>query len=150
MSVTLRGGAADDFAALADFWVAAWAASGFDIDFAARRPWLIEHLGEHVTAAGEILVGCAADGALIGFVAIDRRSGYLDQLCVAPAAQGRGVARALVDEAKRLSAGRIDLHVNADNPRARRLYQRAGFVAAGDAVSAMSGLPTLHLVWTRA
>ena len=150
MSVALRAGAADDFAALADFWVAAWAASGFEIDFAARRAWLIEHLAEHVAAGGGIVVACAADGARAGFVAIDRRTGCLDQLCVAPAAQGRGVARALIDEAKRLSPGRVALHVNAGNLRARSLYQRAGFVVAGEGVSAMSGLPTLHLVWTSA
>ena len=150
MSVTLRACAERDFADLADFWVAAWSATGLDIDFEARRSWLPRHLAQYLAEGVDIVVACAADGALVGFVTIDRRSGYLDQLCVAPAAQGRGVARALIDEAKRLAPGRVDLHVNADNPRARALYEHAGFVVAAEAVSAMSGLPTLLLVWTRA
>ncbi|MDE3174512.1 MAG: GNAT family N-acetyltransferase [Pseudomonadota bacterium] len=148
MSVALRAGAARDFAALAEFWVAAWAATGFDIDFEARRPWLLRHLAQLVEEGAEIVVACADGGAPVGFVTLDRRTGYLDQLCVAPAAQRQGVAAALIAEAKRLAPGRLELHVNVENPRARALYQRAGFVVAAEAVSALSGRPTLLLTWT--
>jgi putative acetyltransferase len=150
MSLTLRFYAGRDFTTLAEFWVAAWRGSGFDVNFEARRDWLQGHLAEMAGRGVEIIVACATDGSAVGFVTIDRRNGYLDQLCVAPAAQGRGVARALLDEAKRLAPGRVELRVNADNFRARAIYERAGFVVAGEGVSPTSGLPTLLLTWTSA
>ena len=148
MSVALRAFGETDFAEIADFWVAAWVATGIDVDFAARRPWLKAHLATMATEGVEIIVACATEGAVVAFVTIDRGSGYLDQLCVAPAAQGRGVARALVNEAKRLAPGRVALSVNADNAPARALYESAGFAVVAQGVSSMSGRPTLHLLWT--
>jgi putative acetyltransferase len=135
-----------DFAAIADFWVAAWEASGIAEDFAARRPWLQAHLDKLSAGGAAIIVACDADDAPVGFVTIDER-GYLDQLCVAPQAQRRGVARALIEEAKRRAPGRLELHVNQENTRARALYERAGFMVTGKEVSAMSGRPTLRMVW---
>ena len=38
-----------DFPAIADLWVAAWNASGFAIDFEARRDWLQTHLTGSLT-----------------------------------------------------------------------------------------------------
>jgi putative acetyltransferase len=136
-----------DLAPLADFWVAAWTATGLAIDFEARRPWLERHIASLLSAGVDIIVASDEAGAPIGFVTIDRASGYLDQLCVARQAQGRGVARALLDEAKRRAPARVELHVNADNARARDFYARAGFAAVGEAVSALSGLPTLRMEW---
>lgn len=49
--------------------------------------------------------------------------------------RGRGVGSALIDatlsEALRLGFQRIELDVNADNSRARALYEKAGFVREG-------------------
>jgi len=48
--------------------------------------------------------------------------------------RGRGVGRALLEEAIARSRGRFELlrlSVNADNPRARRLYERFGFRKVG-------------------
>jgi putative acetyltransferase len=143
----LRPFAPGDFEALADFWVAAWTATGIGIDFRARRPWLAEHIAGLLAAGADIVVACGHKGAPVGFVTLDRATGYLDQLCVAPHAQGQGVARALLSEAKRRSRGRLELHVNAENPRARAFYARAGFAAIGEATSALSGRPTLRMEW---
>ncbi len=78
---------------------------------------------------------------------IDPRLGALDQLCVAPAERGSGLAAALIDEAKSRSPGVIDLDVNEANLRARRFYEREGFRVIGQGVSPHSGLPTLKLRW---
>ena len=43
------------------------------------------------------------DGALVGFVTVDPKTIYLDQIVVAPEHWGSGIALALLDEAKRLS-----------------------------------------------
>ncbi len=96
------------------------------------------------------MVGLDADGRPAGFVTVDPASGYLDQLCVRPGEQGSGLAGALLDEAKRLSPGALELDVNEANERACRFYEREGFVAVTRGASAQSGLPTLRLRWTRA
>ncbi len=124
----LRGFEEGDLPALADLWVAAWERSGFAIDFEARRPWLVERLRAHRAAGGAIVVALGADDRPAGFVTIDPASGYLDQLCVHPGEQGSGLAGALLDEAKRLSPGAIELDVNEANERACRFYEREGFV----------------------
>ena len=128
-------------------WVAAWSATGFDIDFEARRPWLREHLAALDSRGVRILVGLDASGSPRGFVTLDVETGYLDQLCVARALQGAGMARMLLDEAKRLAPGRAELKVNADNSRARRFYEREGFVVTGHDESPLSGLPVLRMTW---
>jgi len=143
----LRPLAADDVPALLDLWVAAWRDIFPDIDFEARRPWLHERLRDIEAGYGAVVVGLGADGEPAGFVTIDVKSGYLDQLCVAPAARGSGLARALIGEAKRLSPGIIELEVNESNPRAIRFYEREGFVAVARGVSEASGLPTLRMRW---
>ena len=84
-----------------------------------------------------------------GFVTIDPKTGALDQLCVAPAERGSGLAAALLDEAKRRSPGVVELEVNEANARARRFYEREGFAIVGRGVSPLSGLPTLKMRWTR-
>ena len=67
------------------------------------------------------------DGALAGFVTVDPKTGYLDQIVVAPEAWGGSGRRRSLDEAKRLSPARLDLHVNKDNARAIRFYEKHGF-----------------------
>ena len=145
----LRGFEEGDLPALSDLWVAAWRETGFAIDFEARRPWLARRLEGHRASGGAIVVGLDGDGRPAGFVTIDPASGYLDQLCVAPVERGSGLARTLLDEAKRLSPGGIDLDVNEGNERARRFYAREGFVFVTKGASAQSGLPTLRLRWSR-
>ncbi|HAW25000.1 MAG: GNAT family N-acetyltransferase [Gammaproteobacteria bacterium] len=81
------------------------------------------------------------DGEVMGFYKAQRHVGrtahvaYLGTLAVAPEAQGRGVAIAMMQDAiSRLwQAGitRIELTVEADNPRAIALYERLGFVHEG-------------------
>jgi ribosomal protein S18 acetylase RimI-like enzyme len=56
-------------------------------------------------------------------------------LYVAPRARGRGVGEALVravlDEARRRGKSEVLLEVTSNNPAARALYERCGFVATG-------------------
>ncbi len=145
---TLRDFDERDLPTLADLWVAAWRASGFDIDFEARRAWIVQRFRAHRADGGAIVVGLDDDGRLAGFVTLDQESGYLDQLCVAPEARGAGLAKALLDHAKRLARGVVELDVNEANERACRFYQREGFVLVTRGASALSGLPTLRLRWS--
>jgi putative acetyltransferase len=144
---SLRDYGPRDLPAIEDFWVAAWAGAGFPIDFSARLPWLRAHLTKLAAEGVEIVVGLDGEGGPAGIVTIDPQTGHLDQLCIAPSAQGGGLARALLDEAKRRSPGQIHLDVNEQNVRACRFYEREGFAVVGRGNSEMSGLPVRRLVW---
>lgn len=132
---------------VADLWVAAWKTTGLPIDFDARRDWLVGRLDELDREGAVLLVGLDAQGRAAGLVTVDPATGYVDQLCVAPSERGGGLARALLDEAKRRAPGVVDLNVNVDNPRACRFYKREGFLGVGVGTSPLSGLPMLHLRW---
>jgi putative acetyltransferase len=143
----LRRFADADLSALIDVWAAAWSATGLPIDFEARRAWIDDRLRALRADGAEIVVGLDASDKPAGFVTIDPSSGYLDQLCVAPAERGSGLASALLDQAKSRSPGLVQLDVNEANARARRFYEREGFSIAGRGVSPHSGLPTLKMLW---
>jgi len=136
-----------DMDGVADLWVAAWKTTGLPIDFDARREWLVARLAQLAQEGAAILVGLDADGRPAGLVTVDPKSGAVDQLCVAPDERGGGLARALIDEAKRRSPDVVDIEVNLANPRARRFYQREGFVGVGVGAGVLSGLPTMRLRW---
>ena len=146
----LRAMAADDVAALTDLWVAAWRATGLKVDFEARRDWFVRRLGELAANGAVLIVAQDADGALAGLVTIQPENGHLDQLCVAPARQGSGVAALLLGAAKARAPGCVRLEVNAGNGRACRLYAREGFIETGCGVSSASGLPIVHMEWRAA
>ncbi|MFV0279332.1 MAG: GNAT family N-acetyltransferase [Rhodoblastus sp.] len=138
--------------ALLDLWVASWRATFPTIDFEARRQWFRAHLVE-CEAQGAILIGAFEDALkpgerkLIGFVLIDPKTGWLDQISVKPNSFGAGVGRELLNAAKRASPSTIRLDVNADNFRALRFYRREGFSRVGAGVNKLSGRETAVLEW---
>ena len=84
---------------------------------------------------------------VIGFVTVDPATGYLDQLVVAPEAWGAKLADVLIVAAKETAPAGLDLHVNQDNRRAIRFYERQGFTVSGKDVNALSGKPVLRMSW---
>ena len=87
------------------------------------------------------------DGALVGFVTVDPKIMYLDQIVVAPEHWGSGAALALLEEAKRLSPQGLDLLVNKDNARAIRFYEKHGFAYVGEDKNPVSGIPVNRMRW---
>ncbi len=136
--------AGDEDASIA-LWLATWQLTYPSIDFAARVDWWRERWRGELVPNANIVVA-EQSGELIGFVTI-YDGGYLDQLVVAPAQWGSGLAAALVDEAKRLSPTGVTLKVNADNFRAIKFYQRNGFLTTGEELNA-SGRAVLNMAWT--
>jgi putative acetyltransferase len=78
---------------------------------------------------------------------IDEKTGYLDQIVVAPEHWGKGIALALLDEAKTLSPASITLLVNKDNLRAIRFYEKHGFVYDGEDANPVSGIAVNRMAW---
>jgi putative acetyltransferase len=136
---------ADEDAAIA-LWQRTWQQAYPAIDFGARAGWWRERWRTELVPACAIAVAMAVE-TMVGFVTVDPRSGYLDQFVVAPEAWGSDAAVTLIDAAKALSPAGLDLHVNRDNARAIRFYQKHGFAIAGEEVNPRSGAPIYKMSW---
>lgn len=131
-----------------DLWVEAWARTMPDLDFQARRAWFVAHIAQMRDRGAEFICAFDADdGHMAGFITHEK-PGQIDQFAVAARDWGSGAAAALLDEAKRLSAGgSLMLDVNQDNPRAVRFYEREGFNRVGEGRNQSSGLATWRYEW---
>jgi putative acetyltransferase len=136
----------EDLAATLDVWVAAWQVAYPDIDFNARRGWTVDRIAELERTGSRSLI-VLKDGRIVGALVVNPDTGYLDQIVVATDCQGGGVAEALLAEARRLSPAGLALHVNQDNARAIRFYEKHGFIKAGEDVNPRSGAPIYNMRW---
>jgi putative acetyltransferase len=116
------------------------------IDFAARRGWFLGYLKD-LEAAGAKTICAFGTEHLSGFILLDEARGVLEQIAVSPELFGTGVSALLLDEAKRLCPSGLGLEVNADNLRAMRFYEKAGFERLEAAVNPISGLKTWRMRW---
>jgi len=137
--------ARDEDAALA-LWLRTWQTTYPDIDFAGRLDWWRKQWRDGLVLEANITIA-EEGGGMIGFVTVDPRTFYLDQLVVAPEHWGSGVGAALIAQAKRLSPGGLNLDVNTDNARAIAFYKKEGFIVTGDGFNAFSGRPVHHMIW---
>jgi ribosomal protein S18 acetylase RimI-like enzyme len=123
---------------LADFPVPDWRTARQIADADLRI--LLEAL-HHPDPRSSILVAEDVPGSVAGFVFTTTRQDYftgklhahIEVLTVLGPAQGRGVARALVDAAETWALGQgyshVTLNVFANNSRARAVYERLGYMA---------------------
>jgi ribosomal-protein-alanine N-acetyltransferase len=102
----------------------------FPDDAWAEATWWAELAGRPRRA---YVVEDAADGIIAGYAGLDLGGEVADvmTMAVAPAAQGRGVGRRLLDElvarAEADGAAYLMLEVRDDNAAARNLYETSGF-----------------------
>lgn len=145
---SLRPYRSDDFEASVTLWMQAWQTALPEIAFAKRLDWWRARWQNDLVPHNNIVIA-EAGGKLAGFVVIDPKTGWLDQLAVDPVQWGKGVATLLMDEAKRLAPALIRLDVNQTNGRAVRFYEREGFSRAGEGVNKHSGAATYLYEWRR-
>ncbi len=136
---------ADEDAAI-ELWRRTWQQHYPHLDFTARVPWWRERWRNELVPKAMVTVA-ECQGAVVGFVTVDPKTRYLDQLVVAPEAWGSDVAPVLMAEARRLSPAGLELAVNADNVRAIRFYEKQGFVVTGNDVNPISKAPILKMSW---
>ncbi|WNI24981.1 GNAT family N-acetyltransferase [Streptomyces sp. ITFR-16] len=103
----------------------------------------VAHVADELERArrGEVdyLAVCLPSGAPVAIGGVDYRvkegAGTLWQLAVHPALQSCGIGTFLIEAAEQRIAARglrrAELGVEEDNPRARALYERLGYVAFG-------------------
>ena len=144
--VSLRRYAAADETAAIELWRRTWQAAYPGIDFAARLDWWRARWRGELVPSAEIMLAVAGD-ELVGFVTVDARTGYLDQIVVAPERWGSDIAATLLAEAKHVSPAGLDLDVNTDNERATRFYTKQGFVVSGPRTNPISGKPLHRMSW---
>ena len=104
-SFTLRPYTPADEGAAIELWRRTWAHHFPHIDFNARVQWWRERWRQELVPVAHVVLA-EIDDALAGFVTVDPKTMYLDQIVVAPEHWGSPVALALLDEAKRLSPQR--------------------------------------------
>jgi len=147
LAVSLRPYDAKDEEAAIALWLRSWQATYPALDFASRLNWWRERWRNELTKSADIVVA-ETGGEMIGFVTVDPQACYLDQIVVAPEHWASGIGSALIAVAKQLSPSALELHVNTDNARAIRLYQKLGFAITGDGVNPISGKPVHRMRWT--
>jgi ribosomal protein S18 acetylase RimI-like enzyme len=106
------------------------------------RRWIRE------TVLGSAETWVAVEGQhLVGMMVVG--PGDLDQLYVAPDRLRSGIGRRLLDRAKERSPAGLSLYTFQVNDRARRFYERNGFVAEahGDGTGNEEGQPDVRYVW---
>ena len=143
--ITIRAATPADAAAVADVYLDSFRATyAFPLAHtdAEVRGWVREVL----VAGGDTWVA-AEDGRVVGMMVV--RPGELDQLYVAPDRLGAGIGRRLLDEAKRRSPAGLALYTFQVNARARRFYERNGFVVdrLGDGSGNEEGQPDVRYTW---
>jgi putative acetyltransferase len=127
-------------------WLRTWQAAYPQIDFTKRLEWWRERWREELVPSAEIVVADGGNG-IVGFVTVDPRTLYLDQIVVAPEHWGSDIGVRLMAEAKRLSPAGLDLDVNTDNARAIRFYEKQSFSISGAGVNPISGKPVHRMSW---
>ena len=100
-------------------------------------PWTLGNFRDSLAAGHDARLLRAPDGAVraysVAMTGVDET--HLLNLAVAPAAQGQGLARALLDalvaDARRCGHAKVWLEVRLGNARAHAVYRRYGFVEVG-------------------
>lgn len=135
-----------DFDDTVGIWMRAWQTAMPEIAFAKRVEWWRQRWQNDLVPKNAITIADIGDHPE-GFVVIDPKTGWLDQLAVEPVLWGHGVATALMGEAKRISPDGVRLDVNQTNPRAIRFYEREEFVRQSAGVNRHSGAATWLYEW---
>jgi GNAT superfamily N-acetyltransferase len=143
--ITLRPAAATDAGDVADVYLASFHAT-YDFPLAHTdeevRGWIRDVVG-----TGGTWVAVDPAGAIVGMMALE--PGVLDQLYVRPDRLGEGIGRRLLDVAKERSPDGLSLYTFQVNERARRFYERNGFIAEwfGDGSANEERQPDVRYVW---
>lgn len=122
--MNLRPARPDEAGAIARLWFESWAANGFE-GHPDTREMMIERVPRELAGRWEVTVA-EEDGRLLGFLALAPGEQRLDQIFIAPDAQGHGVGSALFELARSRFPDGFWLATRAVNVRARAFYERRG------------------------
>jgi GNAT superfamily N-acetyltransferase len=152
--IAVRAARPDDVATLVALMGEFYAESGFPLPEAAAARTFAALLADPTLGQLWLL---EADGAPAGYLALTLGfsmeygglRGFVDDLFVRAAARGRGLAAAALEEARRACEARgvraLCVEIGADDVRARRVYERAGFAPTERVLLARPLAEPVHL-----
>ena len=146
VQVSVRRARRDDADAIADVFLASFAAT-YQFPLAHRAEDVRRWIPEVLLPNEDVWVVTDTDEAVVAMMALS--SEMVDHLYVAPAWIGRGIGSRLIELAKSRRPGGLDLYTFQVNARARRFYERHGFVEVwrGDGSDNEEGQPDLRYAW---
>jgi GNAT superfamily N-acetyltransferase len=133
-----------DHRTTACLWLESWRSTG--LSERASESVLLDLIPRELAAGWDVHLAWD-DGELAGFLALKPASRCLDQLFVAPQAQGRGIGRALLDFAKDRLPNGLWLRTAADNIRACHFYERNGLRRGETQIHPTLGHQTVIYRW---
>jgi GNAT superfamily N-acetyltransferase len=144
--ITIRPAEAADAGAVADVYLASFKAT-YDFPLAHTDDQVRAWIRDLVVPAGGTWVAVDPFDAIVGMM--DVVPGTLDQLYVRPDRLGEGIGRALLDVARAHSREGLTLYTFQVNARARRFYERNGFVAEwfGEGETNEERQPDVRYTW---
>lgn len=141
MTVTIRPYARSDFEAVTAIWLDSWRSTGiaspvtFD-DLRARWP--------DELAKGWVVKVAVQGTQVAGFIAT--HDGCIDQLFIAPAHQGQGIGKHLLDTAKEAMPEGFHLTTALDS-RAGKFYEREGLTPGVETIHPKFGHRVIEYRW---
>lgn len=132
----------DDLEQVVEIWLEANVQAH---NFIPRRYWKGQlEVVRTLLPQAELYVWQDGDGAVQGFIGLGGE--HIEGIFIWPAAQSRGIGKALLDRAK-AAHGRLTLHVYRKNQRAAAFYRREGFRVQGEGVDENTGETEYRMVW---
>lgn len=146
----IRRATADDATPIADVWLESWRAT-FDFEPAHPDEDVRRWVREDLLVEAEDWVATDPSHANRVIALLGLSDTMVEQLYVRPEWIGRGVGSQLLELAKRRRPDGLELYCFAANGRARRFYERNGFVpvAFGDGSGNEEGQPDVLYRWRR-
>ena len=143
---TIRRAEASDADAVGDVWLAAFKAT-YEFPPAHPDEDVRRWLREEIVPREETFVAVEPDGRVVGFMSLGDDD--LDHLYVSPDRHDRGIGSRFVELAKERRPGGLGLYTFQVNAKARRFYERRGFVVErlGNGESNEERQPDVRYAW---
>ena len=120
----LRAYCPGDEASLSEIWFRSWLSVGLDHPVVTQDD-LTSRLPRDLCERWDVTL-VDSGGRLLGFLALALEERRLDQLFIAPEAQGRGIGKRLFEVARQKMPTGFWLSTQPGNARACRFYERVG------------------------
>jgi ribosomal protein S18 acetylase RimI-like enzyme len=144
-TMKIRPYEASDLDVVVKIWFESWKSIGIKQAGSITREHLRERLPQEIAGGWSVHVAIAG-GDIAGFVAF--QADHLQQLFIAPAFQGRGIGKSLLNFAKQQMPAGFRLATAVENTRACRFYEREGLMRGEISTHKRLGHPIVRYDWT--